>query len=137
LLLCRSISIKVSSSSSLDFFLNKFLKVTSDFLQENSPNLTNKSRIIYLKHTFLVVSVALMRILRLKKQVFQQRLTGWRRLELSLKTKYGGRLRALDPLRPLVKMALLKNGIEVLINPLRKIFTACLAFGYIPKPGGK
>jgi hypothetical protein len=29
--------------------------------------------------------------------------------------------------------ALLKNGIEVLINPLRKIFTACLAFGYIPK----
>jgi hypothetical protein len=23
---------------------------------------------------------------------------------------------------------------EVLINPLRKIFTACLAFGYIPKP---
>jgi hypothetical protein len=32
---------------------------------------------------------------------------------------------------------LLKNGIEVLINPLQKIFTACLAFGYIPKPWRK
>jgi hypothetical protein len=29
--------------------------------------------------------------------------------------------------------AFLKNGIEVLIIPLGKIFTACLAFGYIPK----
>ena len=33
--------------------------------------------------------------------------------------------------------ALLKNGIEVLIRPLEKIFTACLAFGYIPKPWRK
>jgi hypothetical protein len=32
--------------------------------------------------------------------------------------------------------ALLKNGIEVLI-PLRKIYTVCLAFGYIPKPWRK
>jgi hypothetical protein len=33
--------------------------------------------------------------------------------------------------------ALLKNGIEVLINSLRKIFIACLAFSYIPKPWWK
>jgi hypothetical protein len=33
--------------------------------------------------------------------------------------------------------ALLKNGVEVLINPLQKIFTACLAFNCIPKPWRK
>jgi Reverse transcriptase (RNA-dependent DNA polymerase) len=33
--------------------------------------------------------------------------------------------------------ALLKNGIEVLIRPLHRIFIACLAFGYIPKPWRK
>jgi hypothetical protein len=38
-----------------------------------------------------------------------------------------------------VKMfpALLKYGIEVLIRPLQQIFTACLAFGYIPEPWRK
>jgi hypothetical protein len=29
--------------------------------------------------------------------------------------------------------ALLKNGIEILSGPLLKIFTACLALGYIPE----
>jgi hypothetical protein len=29
--------------------------------------------------------------------------------------------------------ALLKNGIEILSGPLVKIFTACLALGYIPE----
>jgi hypothetical protein len=33
--------------------------------------------------------------------------------------------------------ALLKNGIGILIKPLMKIFTACLVFGYIPKPWRK
>jgi hypothetical protein len=29
--------------------------------------------------------------------------------------------------------AILKNGIEILSGPLVKIFTACLALGYIPE----
>jgi ribonuclease HI len=33
--------------------------------------------------------------------------------------------------------ALLKHGIEILIVPLQRIFTACLALGYIPKPWRK
>jgi hypothetical protein len=44
----------------------------------------------------------------------------------------------LFPIKQLVRMgfpALLHKGIETLVEYLGKIFTACLAFGYIPKAG--
>jgi hypothetical protein len=63
--------------------------------------------------------------------------TGSKNREASPRTKYGGQLQiaGFGPLgleaagEDEIFLPLLKNGVEVLMHPLQRIFIACLAFG--------